>query len=303
MMNHRCIPPFLLSDGSRITPSMPVYLPRKITALEKDSVHGGISAFGFGGINAHLYLSTCQKKEQTAKGSRVMTEEPLILGHAETSIVLLGQSTLEMNRLAELEKDFDLRIPLKSYPQIDPLQRLAIIATKKAFDSAGIDLDLLDRDTIGVVSGSATGQEVARNLTYRLNYAQMNAPFDEFRYDRNLLLALRSRYPPATEDTGIGMLNNVIAGRVANYFNFRGLSCNVDYDEASEAAALAVAKTHLQDHGGLMVVIGSNDMFHSQFMCFIPCKVNVFLISTLSFAEEHGMAVISVLKGVYRSDR
>lgn len=303
MMKYRLIPPFLLSDGSRITSSMLVYLPQKTIKLENEIIHGGVSAFGFGGINAHLYLSSLSKDDREPKRSRSQQVNSHNSEDDESVIVLVGHSSVDMNKLSEMETGFDLRIPLKSYPQVDPLQRLGVIAVKQAFDSAGIHIHLLDCNNIGVISASATGQEVFRNLGYRLNYAQMNAPFDEERYGKNVLLALRSRYPPATEDTGPGMLNNVIAGRVANYFDFHHLTCNIDYDEASESSAFVVAKTHLLYHGGFVIVIASDDLFDAQFMCFKSRKVNVYLLTTLSYAQQYLLPIISVLKEIRFDDR
>jgi hypothetical protein len=209
---------------------------------------------------------------------------------------------LNPDELPVLEQNFDLRIPARSLRQIDPLQRMAVIAVSRAFNDAGIDTDALDRERVGVMSGCASGQEVARMLAYRMNYAQINAPFPENRYGRELIAALRDAYPPVTEDTGPGMLNNVIAGRVAHYFDFRGISCNVDYDEASSMAALALAKTYLSVHGGMVVVVGSNDLFDMNLLKFSPGRVDVYLVSTLSFARQHRLPVISVLREVTFSD-
>jgi len=300
MMRHRIIPPFKLSDGSRITSSMPVYLPGNTIELQNETIRGGVSAFGFGGINTHLYI-TSFSKEEYLKGNIRRTDSSS-QSKDDTTILLTGQTRVLMDELNLLEQNFDLRIPRKSFPQIDPLQRMAVIATHKAFLDAGIDIDALDRDRIGVISGCASGQEVARNLAYRMNCGQINAPFPEARYGRELISTLRNIYPPVTEDTGPGMLNNVIAGRVAHYFDFRGISCNVDYDEASSMAALAMAKTYLSVHEGMIVVIGSNDLFDMKLLKFSPGRVDVYLVSTLSFARQHRLPVISVLREVTFSD-
>ncbi|MGV8124702.1 MAG: beta-ketoacyl synthase N-terminal-like domain-containing protein [Candidatus Xenobiia bacterium LiM19] len=300
MMRHRQIPPFILSDGSRVSSSMPVYLPRKAVELQQETIRGGVSAFGFGGINTHLYLTSSAEQEY-GKDSEERADSKS-QSNDDTTILLVGKAGIAMDELPVLEQNFDLRIPGKSCRQIDPLQRMAVIAVSRAFQEAGIDTDALDRERVGVMSGCASGQEVARNLAYRMNYAQINAPFPENRYGRELIAALRDAYPPVTEDTGPGMLNNVIAGRVAHYFDFRGISCNVDYDEASSMAALALAKTYLSVHGGMIVVIGSNDLFDMKLLKFSPGRVDVYLVSTLSFARQHRLPVISVLREVTFSD-
>ncbi len=300
MMKHRLIPPFILSDGSRINSSMPVYLPVKAVELQRETVRGGISAFGFGGINTHLYITSFSEDEYGRNGEMPSTSKSQ--PNDEMPILLVGQAAVAMDELHVLEQSFDLRIPGRSYRQIDPLQRMAVIAVSRAFQDAGIDTDTLDRERVGVISGCASGQEIVRMLAYRINYAQMNAPFPEARYDKELISNLRDAYPSVTEDTGPGMLNNVIAGRVAHYFDFRGMSCNVDYDEASSMAALALAKTHLSVNGGLMVVIGSNDLFDLKLLNFNPGRVDVYLLSTLSFARQYRLPVISVLREVTFSD-
>jgi len=294
IIKNRVIPPFTLSDGSRITSSMPVYLPRKPVELVKEKVRGGVSAFGFGGINTHIYITSFSESRQGLESEVHATPA----GHPEEPVMLVGRAAISMDELPELEKGFDLRIPAKSRSQIDPLQRMAVIAAHMAFSDAGIDTDLLDREKVGVISGCASGQEVTRNLAYRINCAQINAPFPEDRYGREQIKALRDVYPPVTEDTGPGMLNNVIAGRVAHYFDFRGLSCNVDYDEASSMAALSLAKTHLSMHGGMIVVIGSNDVFDMKLLNFNPGRVDVYVICTMSFARQHRLHILSTLAEV-----
>jgi acyl transferase domain-containing protein len=296
IIKNRVIPPFTLSDGSRITSSMPVYLPRKPVELVKEKVRGGVSAFGFGGINTHIYITSFSESRQGLEpeahaAPAAHPEEP-------GPVMLVGRAAISMDELPELEKGFDLRIPAKSRSQIDPLQRMAVIAAHMAFSDAGIDTDLLDREKVGVISGCASGQEVTRNLAYRINCAQINAPFPEDRYGREQIKALRDVYPQVTEDTGPGMLNNVIAGRVAHYFDFRGLSCNVDYDEASSMAALSLAKTHLSMHGGMIVVIGSNDIFDMKLLNFNPGLVDVYVICTMSFARQHRLHILSTLAEV-----
>jgi acyl transferase domain-containing protein len=301
MMKHHSIPPFLLSDGSYIRASMPVYLPRKSLKLDAEGINGGVSAFGFGGINVHIYLSSFSGGALRSERASFADEERVESG--SSSIVLSGRVTKEMDELDELEADFDMRIPLKSYPQIDPMQRMAVIAARAAFDTAGIDITLLDRDSIGVICGSTTGIVVARNLAYRLNYAQMNAPFKEEKFDRDLIAKLRSRYPSPTKDTGPGMLNNMVACRVAHYFDFHGITCAIDHDSASEGAAMAVARTILHDQGGLIVLIGTKDVFDEKLLYFEPRQVTVYLLTTHSYAQMHRLPIISLLKEVRFGER
>jgi acyl transferase domain-containing protein len=300
MIEHRSIPPFLLSDGSSLPSSMSAYLPATAVSLDRKIINGGISAFGFGGTNAYIHLSSFDEAHTEDAGSPM---RPAVKpGGRASSIALVAKLSIEMNKLEDLESHFDLRIPLKSYPQIEPLQRMAVIAARNALASAGIDETFIDHDTTGVLCGSTTGIVVARNLAYRLHYAQMNAPFDDERYGKALLMKLRSRYPLPTRDTGPGMLKNIVACRVAHYLDLHGPCLAVDYDEASYAASLAVAKTYLHDHHGLIIVIGTEDIFDSRLLYFEPRMVDVSLLCSLSYAEQHRLPVISILKEVRFSD-
>jgi len=297
IMKHREIPPFLLSDGSRVRKSMPLYIPRHTVNPRREIIHAGVSSFGFGGINSHLHVLShpcgrSRRKPRALPGT-----------HRREKILLVGESCIETGDLETLESRFELPIPVKSLPQVERMQRLAVIATERAFHDAAIAVDRIDREQVGVICGAPTAFEVSRNLVYRLYFALMNEPFEKVKYGKDDLDRLRGAYPPPTKDTGPGMLKNVIAGRVANHFNFKGISCAVDYDLASGAAALSVAMNWLSCHGGFMVVIGSDDVIDLKEYTFQYLRVNVHLLSTLTYARRNLLPIISVMREVSFIDR
>ena len=125
-----------------------------------------------------------------------------------------------------------------------------------------------------------------------------------------------------TEDTMPGELANVIAGRVANLFNLRGMNYTTDAACASGLAALNSAVTGLADHQFDAVVTGGIDhnMGVEAFVKF--CKIGalsatgtrpfdagadgfvmgegaaLFVLKRLEDAERDGDRIYAVIKGV-----
>ncbi|MFF9869686.1 SDR family oxidoreductase [Streptomyces sp. NPDC013953] len=136
-------------------------------------------------------------------------------------------------------------IPPASLGSIEPVQLLALEASRRALEDAGYGEDgrAFDRARTGVVFGTEAGSDLSNATTLRAvlpsYYGQVPTGLDE-------------QLPRLTEDTFPGMLANVVAGRVANRLDLRGPNYTVDAACASSLAALDVACKEL--------VLGTSDV-------------------------------------------
>ncbi|MFD0268072.1 SDR family oxidoreductase [Streptomyces sp. NPDC127106] len=136
-------------------------------------------------------------------------------------------------------------IPPASLGSIEPVQLLALEASRRALEDAGYGADgrAFDRSRTGVVFGTEAGSDLSNATTLRAVlpsfYGQVPAGLDE-------------QLPRLTEDTFPGVLANVVAGRVANRLDLRGPNYTVDAACASSLAAVDVACKEL--------VLGTSDV-------------------------------------------
>ncbi|MCC7491941.1 MAG: SDR family NAD(P)-dependent oxidoreductase [Fimbriimonadaceae bacterium] len=138
-------------------------------------------------------------------------------------------------------------IPPRSLPTIEPVHLLALEVVRAALSDAGYAERPFARERTAVVFGAGGGSSDLSNafgfrgmLRYWLNRRPGLPDADE------LLQALNEDLPQWCEDTFPGVLINVIAGRVANRFNFGGANFTVDAACASSLAAVDAAAKELQ---------------------------------------------------------
>jgi enediyne polyketide synthase len=131
------------------------------------------------------------------------------------------------------------KIPPVTVQVTDIVHWLALYTAREAMRSTGLDPALLDRDRVGVIVGNSGAGEF-----FRSHYLRNRWPYVERAIRRAvatvypdgqadpLVAAIRHQYdaplPPITEDHLAGNMGNVIAGRIANYYDFRGGNYLVD---------------------------------------------------------------------------
>ncbi len=230
--------------------------------------------------------------------------------------------------------EWRLPIPPKVGDAMDRTQKWAIGAVREALDDYGYPDRPLDRERTAVVMGNAMAgdkhyltalrayfPEYADELTRAPSFealpeATRQAVLDELRD------GVRGRFPEITEDTMPGELANIIAGRVANLFDFNGPNFIVDAACASAMAAVDAAIEGLEEGDYDAVLTGGVDgnMSASSFIKF--CKIGalsatgtrpygdgadgfvmgegaaVFLLKRLADAEAAGDRVRAVIRGV-----
>ncbi|MEO0755755.1 MAG: beta-ketoacyl synthase N-terminal-like domain-containing protein [Cyanobacteria bacterium J06648_16] len=156
----------------------------------------------------------------------------------------------------------------------DIAQLLALVMARRAMEDAGYGADQdFDRAATGVVLGT-----VGRQLSGPL-WARLQSPIWERVLksssipDENIqeiVERIKLAYVGWQENSFPGMLSNVVAGRIANRFDFGGLNCTLDAACASSLAALKMAISELVEHRADMMLTGGVDPDNSAFtyLCF-----------------------------------
>ena len=146
-----------------------------------------------------------------------------------------------------------IAIPPRIQEQIDEVQQWAISACYQALKDYGYPSRPLDPNRVAVMLGNSMGGEKHYLSTIRIHLPEyidslsaspafQNLPADiQSALIQGLTSGVHSMVPAITEDTMPGELSNIIAGRVANVFNFTGPNFVTDAACASSLAALQSA--------------------------------------------------------------
>ncbi len=230
--------------------------------------------------------------------------------------------------------EWRLPIPPKVANAMDRTQKWSIVASREALLDYGYPDRPLDGDRTAVVLGNAMAGDMHYLTSLRAYYPEYaeeltEAPsFAGLSNDlRTAILGelhagVRNRFPDITEDTMPGELGNIIAGRVANLYNFHGPNFVVDAACASALAAIDAAIEGLESGDYDTVLTGGVDanMGVPSFIKF--CKIGalsatgtrpyhdgadgfvmgegaaVFLLKRLADAERDGDHIYAVIRGL-----
>ncbi|MCK2215894.1 SDR family NAD(P)-dependent oxidoreductase [Actinomadura sp. ATCC 31491] len=227
-----------------------------------------------------------------------------------------------------------LAVPPTVAAQLDDGQKWAVSASRAALLDAGWPGWHVDPERVAVVIGNALGGEKHYRTSSRIELPEYLRRLREAPSFAALPEAVRAAVleetatsfragcPPVTEDTMPGELANIIAGRVANLFNFRGPNYITDAACASALAAMSGAVRGLQAHDFDAVVAGGVDrnMGVNAFVKF--CKIGalsatgtrpfdagadgfvmgegaaLFVLRRLSDAERDGDRIYAVIRAL-----
>ncbi|WP_300483993.1 type I polyketide synthase [Shewanella sp.] len=208
----------------------------------------------------------------------------------------------------------------------DTSQLLSLIVAKEVLADANLPTDY-DRDRIGITLGVGGGQKISQSLNSRLQYPVLKKVFkssglsDE---DSEMLIKkFQDQYIHWEENSFPGSLGNVIAGRIANRFDFGGMNCVVDAACAGSLAAMRMALAELTEGRSDMMITGGvcTDNSPSMYMSFsktpafttnetiqpfdIDSKgmmigegIGMVALKRLEDAERDGDRIYAVIKGV-----
>jgi acyl transferase domain-containing protein len=272
-MHHRVIPPSPYCSHPRSRGEQGPFVNTAPVELRGSGrpLRFGVSSFGFGGVNYHINITEpCRRTTATR-----MPPAPTVVVVARYTRTVQGVRSESALRA--------LPIPPRSLPQIDELQLAAVRAVHETAAAAGVKLAALPAESVSVISASTLGLDACYSLSHRVRHSELDDPKG------------RDRHPRVTEDTGPGVLNNVIAGRVANHFDFKGTSFNIDADLASEPAALWVAGLRLCREHGLTIVLAAGETYDDDASQIVRRSLNCWFIATLDFALAHSLPIESMI--------
>ncbi len=160
---------------------------------------------------------------------------------------------------------------------MDDGQKWAVACTRAALLDAGWPDWTVDPERVAVIIGNAIGGDkqhrsnlriqfpaFARDLMRRPVLCRAASRGARRRARRDPRRRFSTGFEEITEDTMPGELANVIAGRVANLFNFRGPNFTTDAACASGLAAMSAAVRGLQAGDFDAVVTGGDRPQHGR---------------------------------------
>ncbi len=166
-------------------------------------------------------------------------------------------------------------IPPNILEVTDVSQLLSLVIAKEAMEDAGYGLSReFNRETVGVILGVAMAKQLAMPLAARLEYPVWEKALKSSGLSdedtQKIIKKIKSAYVNWDENAFPGMLANVVAGRIANRFNFGGINCVIDAACASSLGALKMAISELVEHRCDMMLTGGVDTENTimVYMCF-----------------------------------
>jgi len=228
------------------------------------------------------------------------------------------------------------RIPIPPLVQqmMDHPQKWAIAITRQLLMQYGVPERDVDRDRTAVILGNSMSGELHYKTTMRIRLPEFLKALEAAPSFQSLPSGVQqvmleeaaerftSTIPPITEDTMPGELPNIIAGRIANIFNFRGPNFVTDAACASSFAALQSAVEGLNTHRFNAAITGGMDAGMGVEAYIKFCKVGAlspdgsrpydagangfvmgeggvgFLLKRLEDAERDGDQIYAVLRGI-----
>lgn len=244
----------------------------------------GVSSFGFGGINYHMILEEYKAKKINTKSAKFSPQ------NAETSkYVILERGSSNLNDLDP--KLFSRRYFLseRGFKATDDLQKLALLSVQKIYDKIGFFLQSMDSTKISVFAASKVGLRAADCYNLRLKYNEITKLFS---HDQDLKSLIEKRkdslYPMPSEETAPGLCNNVVSGRVANFFDLKGKNFNISSRRNNFPYALHASLEELDS--------GQSDLI---FVLWHTSKTfNSWLVGKESFCLEKGLSIDSYINPV-----
>ena len=191
-------------------------------------------------------------------------------------------------------------IPPNILEATDTSQLLGLVATRMALDDAGYGKNrAYNRDRVSVLLGATVTQELVISLGSRLGHPKWRKALEDSGIPpekaQEVVERISDSYVPWQESSFPGLLGNVIAGRIANRFDFGGTNTSLDAACASSLSALNLAFMELQTGRSDMVVTGGVDTLNDIFMhmCFAQTGVLSHTGSVKAFSDTADGTVLS----------
>nr|BFD81223.1 hypothetical protein StreXyl84_06240 [Streptomyces sp. Xyl84] len=304
--------------GGLVVPSGPVRLRPRHDGRRTV----GVSAFGFGGTNAHLLVADrCDRPGLRSAPPRSADEDMVLVAW---SAHLPGAPSRDALRnwlrgsapapAASFPDDYpapqpsEVRLSARTLPVVDPSQLMGLQAAARFVDEHG-ELWAELRDTTGVIAAH-TGMPRGLVGTAVRCYAddataalQAHAGEPGFTTAAVHLETTRKAFPACTEDSQAGVLPNVIASRLAARYDLHGPTMAVDAGVDSTLTALRVAQRYLRTSElDLALILAVNGNATATNAALAPTGATtlaegafLLAVTTGRLAERHGWQALARL--------
>ncbi len=153
-------------------------------------------------------------------------------------------------------------IPPNSIRSIDPMQLLTLEVVRRALEDAGYEEKPFDRENTSVILGAGGSvSDMGTQYAIRTELPQFVDIHDN---------TYKDRLPEWSEESFTGILNNILSGRVSNFFDLGGMNFTVHAACASSLTAMNIAVNELESGRSNIAITGGVDTSQSPFsyLCF-----------------------------------
>lgn len=238
-----------------------------------------VNAFGFGGIDANILVEefnfeyhknliskyqfdkdkTCRDKKYAIIGYGFFEEQP----NRDASWMPIKENKASNKVESFVFPYIKFKIPPMIFNKLDEAQRLSLLAASNALDSSNIELPLMKT---GVYSGGVFGLKNAYTSDIRIRSVEYTSVLRGILADKlsaedycEIENLFKSHFETIEEDTLPGFMDNIVAGRIANYFNTQGINATYDLDIGSFAAALHQGILSLNSKENDVIIVGGTN--------------------------------------------
>lgn len=314
------LPDALAGEADGLTvPEQPVPWPASAARPRRAAVSG----FGFGGTNAHMIISEDHRGSRSGHPAALpapVGEDLVLVGwssHQPGSPDANAVAAWAAGRGEDPEPSFGTAYPVPPFQQLrmpPPTARatdrtqLMMVRCMQELDEAVRQLCLDHHKTTGVVvghTGATRNALLYKTRAYLDEIGHAVAGADERATTAKFLQRLEERatglIAAPTEDSFPGEMPNVIAARLSNYFDLRGLNITVDAGEASLIEAFDVAGSYLDfSEIDVALVAGVNGTALPGWNDTAGRNATegafLFVVTRRSLAEEAGLPVLAVME-------
>ena len=262
-----------------------------------------INAFGFGGINSSVIVE--QYDDGRSAGPAHAAAEPRDAMYLAVQCV--AQANCEKPRtLLDDPMTADWRVfhtPPVLLPHMDIAQRLAVLAAGNLQPMMESD----QKETVGAFLGQPSGLAVGarRELRIRLPeildaIAHAEIPDERRRELQHWFGDRVTTSIGATVEAALpGYMDNIVSGRIANMFDYRGPNCVIDGGRLSFARSIEMASLVLAEHEADGMIVGSSFANPSHLVDQDAARLataTLIMLRPLDWAKAHREQVQAVIR-------
>lgn len=246
-----------------------------------DSEHGrtaSINAFGFGGINANILV---QEYDEGLFKSILSKSVSSTLTLPDSNYSIVGQGTwVDKGFQGNIPSEAPIskftsfpfikfKMPPKVVQKIDKSQQVGLLAADKALENAKEELNGIPREKIGLYVGGMLGLKTAFECDLRIRSEELRTAVQKSCTNVNsqklekINMQFKQKFESLSEDSLPGFMDNIVAGRISNSLDIRGVNAVIDAGKNSFDVAMNQAILSLQNNEYDAVVVGgvnSNDL-------------------------------------------